>query len=231
MKTNFVLFVLIAMMAGGCRSSDNSHEFIAKTKGRYLYNSDEIVEVYFKKDQLYMKWRGAEKIKPMKISDDIFYVKEMNKKIRFLTNPKNNLDYIGIVPKGKDKMVTYDFRKLEKGELIPNEYLENNEFDKALIAYKAIKEKDSLDPTIKEKHLNILGYTALRSKKYDRAINIFKINVALYPTSSNVYDSLGDALRRKGDTVNAIINYKKSLDFDSGNARAKRMIKQLEKKD
>ncbi len=76
-----------------------------------------------------------------------------------------------------------------------------------------------------------MGYAQLRKKKYENAINIFKINVALYPTSSNVYDSLGDAFRKKGDTIKAISNYKKSLEFDSGNARAKRIISKLEKEE
>ena len=38
-----------------------------------------------------------------------------------------------------------------------------------------------------------------------RTESIFKINVALYPTSSNVYDSLAEAFMKSGDTVKAII--------------------------
>ena len=95
----------------------------------------------------------------------------------------------------------------------------------------AIKKKDSLDSAIDQGDLNSLGYTKLRDEKYAESINIFRINVALYPYSSNVYDSLGEAYMKSGDTIQAIENYKKSLALDSGNSRAKRQLKKLEKKD
>jgi predicted Zn-dependent protease len=55
--------------------------------------------------------------------------------------------------------------------------------------------------------------------------------MALYPNSSNVYDSLAEAYMKSGDTVQSIENYKKSLTLDSGNERAKRQLKKLEKKE
>ncbi|MBE0424859.1 MAG: hypothetical protein IBX66_13150 [Lutibacter sp.] len=47
----------------------------------------------------------------------------------------------------------------------------------------------------------------MREKNFELAIAIFKINVALYPKSSNVYDSLGEAYLKSGDTLKAIENY------------------------
>lgn len=224
-------FILSLILIYSCSSSSNNPEFIKKATGRYLYNSDEVVEVYFKKSELFMIWRGAKNIKPLKINDTTFYVKEMNEKIQFLTNPSNQQEYISLLPKEKGEPIAYNYKKLKAGEKIPSEYLKDNEFDKALKSYLAIQKIDSLDVAINESNLNSLGYDALRKKKYKNAINIFKINIALYPTSSNVYDSLGDAFRKKGDTVQAIVNYKKSLEFDSGNARAKRIINRLEKEE
>jgi predicted negative regulator of RcsB-dependent stress response len=46
-----------------------------------------------------------------------------------------------------------------------------------------------------------------------------------------VYDSLGEAFMKSGDTIEAIKNYKKSLALDSGNRRAKRILEKLENKD
>ena len=231
MKTKFFVFILSSILIYSCSNTSNDPEFIKKVTGRYLYNSDEIVEVYFKDGEFFMIWRGAKNIKPLKINDSTFYVKEMNEKIQFLTNPSNQQEYISLLPKDEDKSIGYNYKKLNVGEKIPSEYLKNNEFDKALSSYLDIQKIDSLNAAINEGNLNSLGYDELRKKKYENAINIFKINVALYPTSSNVYDSLGDAFRKKGDTIQAIVNYKKSLEFDSGNARAKRIIKRLEKKE
>jgi tetratricopeptide (TPR) repeat protein len=231
LKFKYFLFLFTLLSLFSCTNTSNSADFIQKAKGRYLYNSDEVIDVYFKNDVMYMAWRGATDIKPLKINDSIFYVKEMNAKIKFLKNPADQLTYMALAPKEKDQPVTYNYKKLKDGEKVPSEYLKDNEFDKALTGYLAIKERDSLNPVIDEGNFNSLGYAALREKKYDEAINIFKINVALHPTSANVYDSLGDAFRKKGDTIQAIANYKKSLEFDSGNARAKRIISRLEKKE
>ena len=67
----------------------------------------------------------------------------------------------------------------------------------------------------------------MRNNNYKASINIFKVNAALYPESANVYDSLAEAYMKSGDTIQAINNYEKSLELDSGNQRAKRMINKL----
>jgi tetratricopeptide (TPR) repeat protein len=226
----FSIFILLICICS-CSKNTNDPEFIKKVTGRYLYNSDEVVEVYFKENELYMVWRGAKSIKPLKVNENTFYVKEMNEKVQFLTNPDDKIDYIVLVPKDENNTIKYNYRKLENHEKIPREYLKNNEFEKALEGYLAIKEKDSLDPLINEGDLNSLGYRALRENNINEAINIFKINVALHPTSYNVYDSLGEALLKSGDTVHALVNLKKSLVYDSGNKRIKETIKRLELKE
>lgn len=104
------------------------------------------------------------------------------------------------------------------------------EFDKALEGYLAIKKRDSLDSSIDEKYFNSMGYKTLRDKNFELATAIFKINVALYPKSSNVYGSLGEAYLKSGDTFRAIENYQISITLDSGNFRAKQQLKKLKKK-
>ena len=230
MKLKHLIFTLSILFISSCSKKTNDPEFIKNVTGRYLYNSDELVKIYFNENELLMEWRGAKNIKPLRINDTTFFVKEMNEKIYFQTNPSNHKLYMILIPKDKNKSMVYNYRKLDDNQKTPSEYLMNNEYEKALDAYKVIKERDSLDSSINEKNLNSLGYRKLREKKYENAINIFKINVALYPESSNVYDSLADAFMKSGDTIQAIVNYKKSLEFDSGNARAKRNIKRLEKK-
>jgi len=231
MKLKYVAFLMFVLIFLSCSKTSNNQDFIKRATGRYLYNSDEIVEVYFKQTELYMVWRGATAIKPLKINENTFFVKEMNQKIQFLTNPSDQKDYICLVPKEKDLSIAYNYKKLEDNEKIPSEYLRNNEFDKALEGYLAIKEKDSLDVTLNERNFNSLGYKELRKDRFEEAIAIFKINVALHPESYNVYDSLGEAYLKGGDTTQALENYKQSLVYDSGNERIKRTIKKLEKKE
>ncbi|MCK4943738.1 MAG: serine hydrolase [Candidatus Aminicenantes bacterium] len=62
-----------------------------------------------------------------------------------------------------------------------------------------------------EREINAIGYAYLAKKEYDMAIKIFESNVRHFPESVNVYDSLGDAYKKKGDRNLAIRNYKKAL--------------------
>ena len=225
------LLLLSIFLYASCSKPVNDANFISQYTGRYLYNSDEIIEAYFENEILYLKWSGANKITPLKTDDDTFFVKEMNEKIQFLTNPKDQKKYIVLVPKEDNENIVYNYRKLENAEKLPNEYLKEFNYDKALEAYMAIKTKDSLDVNIKERNFNDLGYEELNKNNFEHAIGVLKINVALHPDSPNVYDSLGEAYLKSGDTIEAINNYKKSLTLDSGNRRVKDIVKKLEKKD
>jgi len=78
-----------------------------------------------------------------------------------------------------------------------------------------------------ERELNALGYELLQTKKVTDAIEVFKLNVEMYPKSSNVYDSLGEAYMTHGDKDLSIANYKKSLELDPKNTNATAKIAQL----
>lgn len=225
-----IYLVLITFLLISCSSKTVSPEFINQVTGRYLFNPDETIEVYFEEENLFIKWRGAEKITPMNLGNNKYYVKEMNEKIQFLTNPKDQKQYICLIPKDKNEDVKFDYRKLNDTEEIPSVYLKNKEFDKALEGYLTIKKSDSTNTYISETNFNLLGYRELRERNYADAIDIFKINAALYPESDNVYDSLAEAYFRNGDTINAVENYKNAIAIDSGNRRAKEFVKKYEKK-
>jgi len=231
MKIQQLFLYILTIIVVSCSTPANNEAFIKKTTGRYLFNSDEIIEVYFDNQKLFLKWRGASSIEPLSVGEETFFVKEMNEKIQFLTNPENQLTYMVLVPKTESDTLQYNFRKLTQNEKIPSEYLKNNNFDKAMEGYLKIKKIDSLDSSLNENNFNSLGYKELRDKNYKQALNIFKINMELYPASSNVYDSYADALKVSGDTLEAIKYYKKSLAIDSGNRNAKRFVEKNDKKE
>lgn len=81
-----------------------------------------------------------------------------------------------------------------------------------------------------EASINALGYEILNERMYGAAIEVFLKNVILFPNSSNVYDSLGEAYMNAGNKELAIKNYKRSLELNSKNENAKSMLKQLESK-
>ena len=69
----------------------------------------------------------------------------------------------------------------------------------------------------------------MNAGKTKESIEIFKMNVELYPDSANAYDSLGEAYMKKGETELAINNYEKSLKLDPENDNAKRQLEELKK--
>jgi CubicO group peptidase (beta-lactamase class C family) len=91
---------------------------------------------------------------------------------------------------------------------------------------EVMKNKDKYQ--INENELNILGYQLMGTGKLDEAIEIFKLNVELFPDSWNVYDSLGEAYLNNGDNNLALENYRKSVELNSQNEHGKEVMQKLE---
>ena len=186
--------------------------------------------MFYQNDKLRLNWRIGENLKPVIIDQNTFFVPDMYKKLRFTEHPTTKKRYLSVVNPDNEEAVTYDYVKLADTVFTPSVYLERGEYKKALQGYLDIKKRDSTSVFIDENEFNRLGYRLLREKKYENAIDVFKINVALYSESSNVYDSLADAYARSGDSLQAFTYYKKSLALDSGNRRAKEFVKVYSKK-
>ena len=80
-----------------------------------------------------------------------------------------------------------------------------------------------------ENNLNGIGYQLLNAKKIKDAIEVFKVNVKLFPNSWNVYDSLGEAYADDGNTDEAIKNYEMSVKINPKNDNGKRALEKLRK--
>lgn len=78
-----------------------------------------------------------------------------------------------------------------------------------------------------EADLNTAGYDLLGAKKFDEAIEVFKLNVKLYPESANTYDSLGEAYAMAGKNKLAIENYERSIKMNPKNDYGKKMLEKL----
>jgi hypothetical protein len=81
---------------------------------------------------------------------------------------------------------------------------------------------------ISEDSINSAGYRLLSQQKVADAILVFQLNVELYPKSSNVYDSLGEAFMADNQKDLAIQNYRKSLELNPRNHNAEDMLKKLQ---
>ena len=94
-------------------------------------------------------------------------------------------------------------------------------------AYKDFKTNNSDDYNFSENDLNDLGYYYMGKKELTNALAVFKLNVDEFPKSSNVYDSYGEALLENGNTEDAIVNYKKSVELNPANTHGIDVLKKL----
>jgi CubicO group peptidase (beta-lactamase class C family) len=97
----------------------------------------------------------------------------------------------------------------------------------AMQEYQYLKKASPPPYQLDESTLNLLGYELLDAGKFDDAIQVFKLNVAEYPKSSNPYDSLGEAYMKAGKKELAIQNYTKSVELDPKNQNGIGMLKKL----
>jgi CubicO group peptidase (beta-lactamase class C family) len=87
--------------------------------------------------------------------------------------------------------------------------------------------KNAKNFTLAEKELNSWGYKLLSQKRIPDALEIFRLNVYLYPASANAFDSLGEIYAELGDTELAIKNYERSLKLAPQNKNADQQLRKL----
>ena len=100
----------------------------------------------------------------------------------------------------------------------------------ALEKYKEIRSKKEQKYYFDETEFNRLGYRLLGGKRISEAIEVFKLNIEMYPDSWNVYDSLGEAYMENGQNDLAIEYYQKSLKLNPQNTNAVNMLQRIKKK-
>lgn len=77
--------------------------------------------------------------------------------------------------------------------------------------------------------LNQWGYDLLRSNRQAEAVKVFELMVALYPESSNAWDSLGEGYEAMNDIAGALKSYRNALAKDPGAKHAAERIQALTK--
>jgi CubicO group peptidase (beta-lactamase class C family) len=93
--------------------------------------------------------------------------------------------------------------------------------------YWKLKENQPNDYDFGEDQLNMLGYFYLGQEEIEKAISVFKINTTVFPNSSNVHDSYGEALMKNEENEKAIASYRKSAELNPANTNAIDMLKKL----
>lgn len=226
-KHNYTLLIgsiLIATLISCSKNIEYTKEYIDQTSGRYLFNEENIIDVYYEDQKLYLNWGESKVIEPLVLADSSFFIADIYQKLRFVQHPQTNNWYLSIVDNENEDRITYDYVKVADDYQTPDMHLERGDYQKALEGYLTIKAEDSTSVFLDEGELNSLGYRLLRREKYDDAVEVFKMNVVLFPESANVYDSLADGYLAQGDSLEAYTNFKKTLELNNANSKAKNYV-------
>jgi len=196
--------------------------------GRYQ-SDDVIVKIFQKDNQLFYKnildEQGVELIK---VSDSLFVRRNSSRFIQFKPDSKQgavNLQYLN----RNDGAIISTLVKVANNKKSPVEFLLEDDFENALIAYKKLKELDPNHPTVTEDYINDIGYDFFHGDRMTLSLNTFKVNMMLYPDSYKVYDSYAEACMKAGDNDLAILNYSKSLELNPQNNLARSKLVELQK--
>jgi len=101
-------------------------------------------------------------------------------------------------------------------------------YDKAVDFVKK-KSINNPDFNLQENEINDWAYRLLVNKPKE-ALEIFKLNVFLFPESWNAYDSYGEALLKMENKTKAIEMYKKSVELNPQNENGKKILEKINSK-
>ncbi|NJB72591.1 pimeloyl-ACP methyl ester carboxylesterase [Saonia flava] len=87
--------------------------------------------------------------------------------------------------------------------------------------------KTEMENKHSEHDLNEWGYSFLRNEELDKALEILKLNIMLFPESWNAYDSYGEALSIANKKAEAIEMYEKSIELNPENENGKKVLLQM----
>jgi len=230
-SVSLILALTIVLSLVSCsKNIKYTSEHMEQTSGRYLYDEDNIIDVFYENEKLFLNLGGVKTLEPVVLDEQTFFIADLYKKLRFAQHPETKKRYLSIVSEDNEDLVSYDYLKVDDTYKTPRMHLEDGNFNEALKGYLEIQAQNSTNAMIDEGDLNRLGYQLLRKKEYENAIDVFKMNVTLYPESGNVYDSLADAYLAHGDSLQAYENFRKTLEYNEHNSKAKRFVADYKEK-
>ncbi len=201
-----------------------STDDINAVKGKYRYDSNEVIIIKEDGGKLLFSYLRWDPMQMFKVNDSSYVRKERTSPIMFKVNPADGKRYLVFTENKPEERWKHPL--MAEGEKIPFEYLVEGDWEGAVTAYKQLRNDQPNDPSIQEGNINREGYNLL-DRDAKLASLVFKMNVTMYPTSANTYDSYGDALLKLGDKKGAMDNFRKALSMDPSLEYSKTKLEEL----
>ncbi|HWS56194.1 MAG TPA: serine hydrolase [Pyrinomonadaceae bacterium] len=204
---------------------------LASYAGRYLVNPDRVVAVTAEGGRLFAEQTQSPRAELFAVSETEFVRRDANVRYTFVPGGEGRPAKLLLTNGPGAPPLAVDAPRVAADAAIPYELLLAGRAEEAVAAYRRIKREQPGEAVVSEARLNNLGYELLRQGKRRESVAVLALNAELYPQSSNVYDSLGEAYMESGERELAIKNYRRSLELDPKNSNAVQMLKKLEQKE
>jgi tetratricopeptide (TPR) repeat protein len=162
-------------------------------------------------------------------TDKIEHWKECHKKFTE-SHPKS----IGITAYECGHSIWYQNPSLVINTITKSYAETQNEKEKAVVYERAMNYAINSSNDVKreskaslENNLNDLGYEFMYKNENEKALELFKLNTIIFPTSSNTFGSYGELLAKLNRNEEAIKMYQKSIELDSKNEDSKKALSDL----
>ncbi|OUS02050.1 hypothetical protein A9Q86_05210 [Flavobacteriales bacterium 33_180_T64] len=146
-----------------------------------------------------------------------FLHNEVDSKSGFIVLTNNSTEHFGDIMRGVTNLIEgqpYEIPKAHIKNVLAEKILSEN-IESGIKYYNELKTNSPDDYNFEEAELNVLGYRLLQSDRVEDGLQVFKLNIEQFPNAANPYDSYGDALLMKGDTLQALENFRKCYAMDS----------------
>jgi uncharacterized protein len=105
------------------------------------------------------------------------------------------------------KTIYQGLEMIYKGWRLPAGFARSGTLEDFENHFKGLSDKYNYEIKIPEAQLNIFGYQVMAQRRMKEALNIFKRNIELYPSSANVYDSYAEGLEADNQLEEAKKHY------------------------
>ncbi|MCI0511783.1 MBL fold metallo-hydrolase [candidate division KSB1 bacterium] len=185
--------------------------------------------MYLWRDYFVDLWQNMQQAKEKgltfaQVQDELAYAK------KFTYIEKSGLDPLQLQQQHANslRLMWYNLNNTQSAANILRDVINQDGIAAAQKSYKTMLPARDEKFYFNENEFNNLGYALIQDQKIKAAIEIFELNVALFPDSWNAYDSLGEAYMNDGQNELAIKNYKKSVELNPRNANGIAFLKRLE---
>lgn len=159
----------------------------------------------------------------------IYYNAKLDLQVVLLTNNKNfKLDEI---TRAIESIVQNEHYEMPKKSLyLSIRQTAYDDIEQALTLYSTLKKTNpELYDFDNNNALIRIGYKLINQKKYQSAIEIFKLSTQEFPNNGNAFDSLAEAYYLNGNYILGLSNYQIAVKINPSNANAMSMVSKIKR--